>query len=191
MTQLSASVTPLTAKQTLPPPGEVFLNDKRISDHTQIIIGDKSAFAANNSKDPRSYGLPPDGKFILLRTSGDGSGGMILLERGRFSDSIVDLRPADGAEAWRYTSKGRLTKNWTVNHRGDVAIVETISSPVSSALLVLNGETGEVRSQVPFPISSSTINGYRCQDPIHNVLKSVRPSPSGSVFTSADSDMYI
>ncbi len=191
MTRLSSSATPLTSKQILPPPGEVFLNDQRISDHTQIIIGDKSAFAANNSTDPNSYGLPPDGKSILLRTSGDGSGGIFLLERGRFRDSIVDVSSTNGSESWRYTSKGRLAKNWSVNHQGDVAIVETISSPVSSALLILNGTTGEVRFRIAFPISSSTINGFRCQDPVHNVLKSVRPSLSGSVFTSTDSNMYI
>jgi outer membrane protein assembly factor BamB len=132
-----------------------------------------------------------DGKSILLRASGDDSGGMILLERERFRDSLLDLNPANGSELWRYRSEGRLTKNWTANGNGDVGIVETLARPASSALLILNAKTGQVRFRIPFPISSSTIDGYRCIDPQHNILKSFRPSLSGSVFTSNDSNIYV
>jgi outer membrane protein assembly factor BamB len=132
-----------------------------------------------------------DGKSILLRASGDDSGGMILLERERFRDSLLDLNPANGSELWRYRSEGRLTKNWTANGNGDVGIVEALANPASSALLILNAKTGQVRFRIPFPISSSTIDGYRCIDPQRNILKSFRPSLSGSVFTSNDSNIYV
>jgi hypothetical protein len=144
-----------------------------------------------SAADPSSYGLPVDGKSILLRASGEDSGGMILLERGRFRDSLVDLNPADGSELWRYRSDGRLAKNWTANGNGDVGIVESLAKPASSALLILNAKPGQIRFRIPFPISSSTIDGYRCIDPQRNILKSFRPSLSGSVFTSNDSNIYV
>jgi outer membrane protein assembly factor BamB len=190
-TQLSSSASPLTLKNTLPAPGQVFQNDALVSDHSMFIIGEKSAFAGNNSTDPSSYGLPPDGKSILIHATGDYAGSMIFLERGRFRDSLVDLNPADGSELWRYRSEGRLAKNWTANGNEDVGIVEVLTKPASSALLILNATTGKVRSRIPFPISTSTIDGYKCKDPGRNVLKSLRPSLAGSVFTSNDSNMYV
>jgi outer membrane protein assembly factor BamB len=191
MTHLVSSASPQTLKHTLPAPGQVFQNEALLSDHSMFIIGEKSGFALNNATDPSSYGLPMDGKSILLRASGEDSGGMILLERGRFRDSLVDLNPADGSELWRYRSEGRLAKNWTANGNGDVGIVEALAKPASSALLILNAKTGQIRFRIPFPISSSTIDGYRCIDPQRNILKSVRPSLSGSVFTSNDSNIYV
>jgi outer membrane protein assembly factor BamB len=191
MTHLVSSASPQTLKHTLPAPGQVFQNEAVVSDHSMFILGEKSGFALNNSTDPSSYGLPMDGKSILLRASGEDSGGMILLERGRFRDSLVDLNPTDGSELWRYRSEGRLAKNWTANGNGDVGIVEALAKPASSALLILNAKTGQVRFRIPFPISSSTIDGYRCIDPQRNILKSFRPSLSGSVFTSNDSNIYV
>jgi outer membrane protein assembly factor BamB len=142
MTHLASSASPSTLKQTLPAPGQVFQNEAIVSDHSMFIIGEKSAFALNNATNPGSYGLPMDGKSILLRASGEDSGGIILLERGRFRDSLVDLNPTDGSELWRYRSEGRLTKNWTANWNGDVGIVEALAKPASSALLILNAKTG-------------------------------------------------
>lgn len=193
MTRLSSTASPASLKNTLPPPGEVFQNQAVLSDHSMFIIGVKGGFAGNNSTDPRFYGLPEDGKSILIRAVGEFSGGLLLVERGRFRDSIADLSPADGSELWRFRSEGRLTKNLTANFNGDgdIGIVETLAKPPSSALLILNAKTGQVRFRIPFPISSSTIDGYRCQDPQHNVLKSLRPSVSGSVFTSNDGNIYV
>jgi hypothetical protein len=191
MTHLSSTASPLTLKHALPEPGEVFLNQARISDHSQFIIGDKSSFVLNNSTDPSFYNLPVDGKWILIGYAPDESGGIILLERGRFQDSLVDLAAADGRESWRYRSEGRLSKHWTIHYSGDVGIVETLKQPASSALLILGADTGQVRFRIPFPTSSSTIDGFRCTDPQRNVLKSVRPSLSGSVFTSEDSNIYV
>jgi hypothetical protein len=187
---LSSNASPSALLHVLPPSGEVTLNDQIMSDHSVFIIGEKSGFAANNSTDPTTQGLPPDGKSLLLQITGDAVGGILLLERGRFRDSLIDIA-ADGHEAWRYRSKGRLSKNWTANFDSNVAIVETLSKPVSSALLVLNGATGQPRFQIPFPISSSTINGFRCQDARRNVLKSYRPSVAGTVFTNSDSNIYV
>jgi outer membrane protein assembly factor BamB len=191
MTTLASSASPATLKHTLPAPGQVFQNEAMVSDHSMFLIGDKLNYFANNATDPSSYGLPVDGKSILLRAIGDFSGGLTLLERGRFRDSLVELNPADGSELWRYRSEGRLSKNWTANMNGAVGIVETLAKPASSALLILNVKTGQVRFRIAFPISSSTIDGYRCQDAQHNILKSFRPSVSGSVFTFEDSNMYV
>jgi outer membrane protein assembly factor BamB len=191
MTHLSSTASPLTLNHTLPAPGEVFQNQTRISDHSQFILGDKGGFAGNNATDPSAYNLPVDGKSILLRATGNFSGGLVLLERGRFRDSLVNLSPGDGSEVWRFRSEGRLTKNLTANYNGHIGIVETIAKPASSALLIINVKTGQVRFRIPFPISSSTIDGFRCTDPQHNILKSVRPSLSGSVFTSDDTNIYV
>jgi hypothetical protein len=188
---LASGASPLTLKHALPEPGQVFQNDALVSDHSMFIIGEKSSFALNNATDPSSYGLPLDGKSILLRVSGDDAGGLILLERGRFRDSLVDLKPSDGSELWRYRSEGRLAKNWTVNASGEVALVEELAKPASSALLIFDAQTGQMRFRIPLPISSSTIDGYKCMEGQHNVLKSVRPSRAGSVFTSTDGNMYV
>jgi outer membrane protein assembly factor BamB len=191
MTRLSSSASPLTLKHSLPTPGQVFQNEALVSDHSLFIIGEKTGFAQNNATDPTFYGLPMDGKSILLRASGENSGGIILLERGRFRDSLVDLNPTDGSELWRYRSEGRLAKNWTANGHGDVGIVEELANPASSALLIIHAKTGQVRFRIAFPVSSSTIDGYRCIDPQRNILKSFSPSLSGSVFTSNDNTIYV
>jgi outer membrane protein assembly factor BamB len=191
MTRLASRGSPLTLKQTLPAPGQVFQNQTLVSDHAMFIIGTKSAFVANNATDLDSLGLPPDGQSILLHAAGDAAGGIVLLERGRLRDSLVALNPADGTELWRYRSAGRLGKSWTTNWSGDVGIVETLERPASSALLVLNATTGQIHFRIPFPASSSTIDGYRCSDPQRNILKSLRPSPSGSVLTSSDGNIYV
>src|SRR6266478_4140736 len=189
MTHLSSSANPLTLKQDLVPYGQTFLNGELLSNVRQILIGSKTFFATTGRPEFSAPGLPSDGNSILLRGSGDRFGGLLLLERGRFRDSLLDLRAADGTESWRYRSAGRLSKNWTVNQSGDVGIVETLPKPISAALLVLNGKTGEVRYRIPFPVSSSTINGFKCTNT--NILSNLRPSPAGSVFTSADGDMYL
>jgi PQQ-like domain len=191
MIHLASCASPSTLKHALPLPGQVFQNDALVSDHSMFIIGEKSAFAGNNATDPTALGLPPDGQSILLRATGDASGGMIFLERGRFRDSLVDLNPADGSELWRYRSEGRLAKNWTANWNLDVGIVETLAKPASSALLIINAKTGQIHSRIPFPLSSSTIDGYKCTDPQRNILKSLRPSTAGSVFTSSDANIYV
>jgi outer membrane protein assembly factor BamB len=191
MTHLVSMANAAALKHTLPPPGQVLENDALVRNRSMFIIGEKNAFLATNASDPSSYGLPMDGKSILLHASPDGFGGMILLERGRFRDSLVDLKFADGSELWRYRSEGRLTNEWTVNHNGDVGIVESLASPPSSALLILHGQTGQIRFRIPFPVSSSTIDGYRCTEPQRNILKSLRPSLSGSVFTNTDDNMYV
>jgi hypothetical protein len=191
-TQLDAMASPAALKMQLPPVGETTLNHQRISDHTQILIGDNNTFfAANNSSDPSHYGLPPDGKYILLRICGANSGGIYLLERGRFRDMIVKLDPANGKQNWEYSSPGRLTNSWTVNSGDDIGIVETIPSPPSAAFLILDGETGSAKFRIPFPASSSTLTGIRCSDPIRNVFSNVRPSVSGSPFTNTDGNMYV
>jgi len=191
MTQLASGASPLTLRQHLPEPGQIFENDVQVSDHSTFIIGPKVSYAVNQATNPSSYGLPADGKSILLRASGDDSGGIVLLERGRFRDFLVDLNPANGSDVWRYHSEGRLAKNWTVSWDGDVGIVETLPKPASSALLILNARTGKVRFRIPFPISSSTVDGFKCKDPKRNMLKSIRPSRAGSVFTSNDGNMYV
>lgn len=188
--RLDSNASPETLHHTLVPSGEVYLNQQLVGEHSQFILGGENAFAANNPSDPSAYGLPPDGKFILLRISGDNSSGIILLERGRFRDSLVDIS-SNGKEVWRFRSEGRLAKDWTVNYQGDIAIVETKSSPSSSALLLLEASTGQIRSKIPFPLSSSTVNGFRCTDTRHNVLSSIRPSLAGSIFTNLDGNIYI
>lgn len=191
LAHLASSGSPSTLKHTLTAPGQVFQNGALVSDHSTFIIGEKSAFIANNPGELSDRGLPLDGRSFLLHAVGDDSGGLILLERGRFRDSLVNLSPADGSEVWRYRSEGRLDKSWTVNFDGNIGIVETLTKPISSALLILNAETGRPRSRVSFPVSSSTIDGFRCTDPQRNVLKSLRPSRSGSVLTSTDGNIYV
>jgi hypothetical protein len=191
-TELNATASPAALKTQLPPVAETTMNHERISDHTQIFIGDQDrAFAVNNSSDPSHYGLPADGKYILVRICGANSGGSYLLERGRFRDMIVKLDPADGKQNWAYQSAGRLTNSWTVNANDDIGIVETISSSPSSAFLMIDGETGGAKFKIPFPPSSSTLAGVRCSDPIRNVLRNLRPSVSGSPLTNTDGNMYL
>jgi len=48
----------------------------------------------------------------------------------------------------------------------------------------LNAGTGQMRFRIPFPTSTSTIDGFRCKDSRRNVLKSVSPSEFGAVLTS-------
>jgi hypothetical protein len=191
-TELNAMASPAALKTQLPPVAETTMNHERINDHTQILIGDNgTAFAANNSSDPSHYGLPRDGKYILVRICGANSGGIYLLERGRFRDMIVKLDPADGKQNWAYQSPGRLTNSWTVNANDDIGIVETISNPPSSAFLMLDGKIGSPKFKFPFPDSSSTLAGVRCSDPKRNILNNVRPSVSGAPFTNTDGNMYL
>ena len=191
LTHLTCMASPATLQHRMPAPGQVFLNEALVNSNSMFILGQKNAFLATNSHDPSAYGLPIDGQFILVRTSSDSAGGMIYLERGRFRDSLGDLSPADGNEAWRYRSAGRLAEEWTVNPQGTIGIVETLSNPPSSALLILDGTTGQSRFRIPFPISSSTLDGFRCTDPQRNVLKSLRPAVSGAVMSSIDGNMYV
>ena len=190
--ELDATASPAGLKIRLPPFGELLMNHQRISDHTQILIGSNDTFfAGNNSTDPSRYGLPVDGKYILIRICGANSGGIYLLERGRFHDRIVKLNAADGKQDWVYPSAGRLGDSWTVNANDDVGIAETLSSPPSSAFLVVDGQTGSTKFKIPFPVSSSTLTGVRCTDPTNNVLTNIRPTISGSPFTNADGNMYL
>lgn len=189
MTHLSSTASPLTLKQHLPPFARTFFNGEVVTSLRQILTGDPSLFASFEHPELNAPGLPLDGSSILSRASPDDFGGLLLLERGRFRDSLSDLDAGDGHESWRYRSDGRLSKNWSVNRQGDVAIVEYLSQPVSSALLVLNGKTGEVRFRIPFPVSSTIINGFKCSN--SNVLSNIRSSPAGSVFTSSDDNMYV
>ena len=59
----------------------------------------------NNDTDPSHYDLPMDGKNILVRAVGDFSGGLLLLERGRFRDSLVRLAPMTGAKVGGFNPK--------------------------------------------------------------------------------------
>lgn len=190
MRRLSSTATPLTFQHVLPPSGDLYLNQQVVNDHAYFIIGAKSAFAGVNPTDLNKLGLPPDGQAILLHLEGDFSGGVQLLERGRFRDSLLSIAP-DGHEAWRYKSQGRLSQSWTSNSSNSVGIVETLSNPPSAALLILNANTGQVSFKIDFPQSSSTINGFRCTDARRNVFTSLRPSNAGSVFTSTDDDIYV
>jgi outer membrane protein assembly factor BamB len=186
---LASSASPSTLKHALPDlGGQTTLKGQPLDNVRQILLGDKSAFATTGRVSPNSLGLPLDGKSILLNDTGDGFGGLLLLERGRFRDSIVDLNGADGRELWRYRSTGRLSKEWTVNYEGDVGIVETLTEPPSAALLMLDGKTGDVRFKIPFPNSSTTIYNFTCTP--GNTLVNLRPSRAGSVFTSSDGSMY-
>jgi hypothetical protein len=189
MTRISSMASPDTLKQTMLDIGQLYLNKTRINDLSQMLIGKNRAFVG--STNGPVAGLPIDGKSILLRRCGGSLGDLVLLERARFRDSLVSLSAADGREVWRFQSEGRLAKDWTINLQGDVGIVETMTNPVSSSFLVLSGTTGGVRYRIPFPESSSTINGFRCQDPIRNILTNIRPSRAGSVFTSTDGNMYL
>ena len=187
--QLSSYGKP-EAKDTLAPAGQIFLNENKVNSLAELADGPiPQGLAAPPT--PDHFQLPPDGQSLLLRVSGAESGDLLILERGRFRDSLVQISAADGNERWRYRSRGRLVNEWTVNFEGDVAIVETNSSPVSSSLLLLKGSTGELRAQITLPLSSTTIDGFRCKDPVHNLLVNKRISPAGSVFTSSDGNMYM
>ena len=190
---LTSSASPSTLNHTLPPAGELFEDGKLVSgDHTVSLLGEKDrVFVGNNPSNPDSLRLPAEGKSILLHAAGQADGGILLLERGRLVDSLVNLNPADGSELWRYDSRGRLSKNWTSNENMDIGIVEELSKPPSSALTVINARTGGVRFRIPFPVSSSTVDGYRCQGPHPVILKNLRPSVAGAMLTSSDGNMYV
>jgi hypothetical protein len=189
-THLTSSASPITLKQALPDIGELFLNQTRINGLAELFVGD-SGVAALKSRGPDSLGLPIDGKRILVRECGGYFGDLLILERGRFRDSLVSLSPIDGSERWRFNSSGRVGRDWTVNLQGDIGITETSVDPLSSAFVIVGGSTGNVIHRIPLPASSTTINGVRCKDPIHNVLKNVRASRVGSVFTNTDGNMYL
>jgi hypothetical protein len=189
MTRISSTASPDTLKQTMPDIGQLYLNKTRINDLSQMLIGNNRVFIG--STNGPVTGLPIDGRSILLRRCGGSFGDLVLLARGRFRDSLVSISAADGSEVWRFQSEGRLAKDWTINLQGDVGIVETKTNPLSSSFLVLSGTTGGVRYRIPFPESSSSISGFRCQDPIRNILTDIRPSRAGSVFTSTNGNMYL
>src|SRR5580704_816623 len=189
MTRISSTASPDTLKQTMPDIGQLYLNKTRINDLSQMLIGNNRVFIG--STNGPVTGLPIDGRSILLRRCGGSFGDLVLLARGRFRDSLVSISAADGSEVWRFQSEGRLAKDWTINLQGDVGIVETKTNPLSSSFLVLSGTTGGVRYRIPFPESSSSISGFRCQDPIRNILTDIRPSRAGSVFTNTDGNMYL
>jgi outer membrane protein assembly factor BamB len=187
---LRASASPTTLKHTLPDIGEIFLNETRINNLSELFARD-SRTSYINAPTPDSFGLPADGKRMIVREGGGGGGDLLILERGRFRDSLVSLSPTDGSEAWRFDSPGRLGQDWTVRYNGDIGITETQVGPVSSALLVINGTTGIVSHRIPIPESSTTINGTRCKDPVPSVLKNIRASRAGAIFTSADGSMNL
>ena len=190
--QLNATANPADLKMQLAPVGLTMMNNQTVSDHTQLLIGDNNTFfAASNPRDPSHYGLLADGKYALIRICGANSGGIYLLERGRFRDLIVKLDPASGKENWEYRSEGHLTNSWTVNSNDDIGIVETISKAPFASFVIVDGTTGSAKFRMPFPTSSSTLTGVRCSDPVQNVLSNVRPSVSGSPFTNTDGNMYL
>jgi outer membrane protein assembly factor BamB len=185
---LSSSASPTTLKSPIPPGGNMYLNDQAVT-MADVQSGFKEPLVSTMQTQLSSPGLPLDGKSILLRTSGDDFGSLLVLEGGRFRDSIVNISPVDGSEVWRYRSEGRLARNWAANYLGDVGIVETLAKPISSGLVVLNGKTGEVRFRIPFPPVTTIIKGFKCVN--SNVLHSLGPAPAGSVFTSVDGNMYV
>jgi hypothetical protein len=185
---LSSSASPTTLKRPSSRGGKIYLNDQILT-MADVQSGFKDPLVSTIQPQLNSPGLPIDGKTILLRTSGDDFGGLLVLEGGRSRDSMVDISPVDGSEVWRYRSEGRLARNWTVNYQGDVGIVETLAKPISSGLIVINGKTGEVRFRIPFPPVTTTIKGFKCVN--SNVLRSLGPAPAGSVFTSVDGDIYV
>lgn len=190
MRRLAANATLQGFEHTLQPSGEIYLNQSLVSDHAHFILGKGQNFMGMTPADPSTQGLPIDGQTMLIGIEGDSNGGLMLLERGRFRDSLVDIG-LDGHEVWRYSSQGRLQRNWTANLDNNVAIVETLSHPLSSALVLLDESTGELHSQIPFPESSSTINGFPCSAASPGVYKSLRASVAGSVMTNSDRNIYV
>ena len=191
-TELEAAASPASLKIQLPVVAQTSMNDEPISNHTQIILGEgQIAFAANNPTDPSHYGLPLDGKYILMRICGADDGGIYLFERGRFRDRMVKLNPTDGKQSWSYLSAGHLMNSWTVDTNDDVGIVETVATPPSSAFLVIDGALGLLKNKIAFPASSSTMTGVRCTDPTRNILTNLRPSVAGSPFTNTDGNIYL
>jgi outer membrane protein assembly factor BamB len=180
--------SPTTLKNLVPYVGQLFLNKTEIHSLSELFGKEKGFVDAPN---PQGAGLPVDGQTIWVHQGGGADGDLLYLERGRFHDSLVSLSPTDGTERWRFKSNGRLAEDWTVNFQGNIGIVENLWNPISSGLLVIDGKTGEVRSRVALPESSTTINGTRCQDPVRNVLRNVRSSRAGSVFTSVDGNIYL
>jgi hypothetical protein len=180
--------SPTTLKNLVPFVGQLFLNQTEIHSLSELFGKEKGLIDAPN---PHGTGLPIDGQTIWVHQCGGADGDLLYLERGRFHDSLVSLSPIDGAERWRFKSSGRLTEDWTVNFSGNIGIVENLWNPISSAVLLIDGKTGEVRSRVPIPESSTTINGTRCQDPGHNVLRNLRSSRTGSLFTNVDGNIYL
>src|SRR6267378_2132178 len=143
-TQLSSSASPLTLHSVIPAVGEMTLNQQRINNLHDLFPNDPR-FPTGSPPGVSSLSLPIDGKSILVHDSGDNFGGLLLLERGRFRDSLVDLNPADGSESWRYRSEGRLNTNWTVNYHGDIGVVELLGVSPYGSLIVIDGHSGAVR----------------------------------------------
>jgi hypothetical protein len=190
LAHLSSMASPLNLKRRqLPTSGKLYLAGKELKGSRDMLLGEDHTFFLGGLSDDGSIGLKPGEAPVFVRDSGDDWGGLVFLERSPVSDALVDLSGSNGSESWRFTSAGRLAANWTVNQEGDVAVVETLCSPASASLLVLDGHSGAIRFRVPFPTSSSKVENFKCID--RNEILNVRASRAGSVFTSTDGKMYV
>jgi hypothetical protein len=190
LAHLSSLVSPETLKRkTLPPMGKTVWQNEPQNYIRDILLRDGGGFFAARATDAQIAAVfPSPGQTIFIYDCGDHFGGLLFLERGATSDSLVELG-ADGNEAWRYRSQGRLTDSWTVNYDGDVGIVETLPAAPASGLLIVSGTTGAVRFRIPFPSSSTTLTHLKCEP--QNTISTVRPSQSGSPLTSVDGNIYL
>jgi len=190
LAHLAAIASPLDLKRrTLPKSGKLYLAGKELKGSHDMILGEDHTVFVSGLPEDGSIGLKPRDAPVFVRDSGDDWGGLLFLERSPASDALVDLSSANGSESWRFASAGRLAANWTVNLEGDVAVVETLYNPPSASLLVLDGHTGAIRFRIPFPTSSSKLENFKCIN--GNEILNVRASPTGSVFTSRDGQMYV
>jgi hypothetical protein len=190
MAHLQATGSPETIKRkSLSPVGKTVTEHGTPVNIDQMLLLEGDVVAAlRNSPQSKAKELPAAGHPIFVHECGDDYGGLLYLERASSSDSLVDLG-SGGSEMWRYQSAGRLRDSWTVNYNGDVGIVETLQDPPSSSLLVVNGQTGEIRFRFPIPTSSTTLNGVKCITGA--TLKNTRPSQDGSPFTNTDGNIYL
>jgi hypothetical protein len=190
LAHLSSMVSPETLKRkTLPPMGKTIWHNQPQNDIRDILLRDGGGFFAARSTDAQiAAAFPSPGQTIFIYDCGDHFGGLLFLERGATSDSLVELG-ADGNEAWRYRSQGRLTDSWTVNYEGYVGIVETLQAVPASGLLIVNGTTGAVRLRIPFPNSSTTLTHLKCEP--QNTISTVRPSQSGAPLTLENGSIYL
>jgi len=190
MAHLTSVASPSTLKRkALPAFGKTISQDGLQEDVVDLLLGDGGGFfESRSSPAARASSSSSRGQSMLVHDSGDGSGGLLLLERGASHDDLVDLG-LKGTEAWRYHSAGRLVDSWTVNQEEDIGIVEILPAGPASSLLVLNGNTGEVRFRIPIPNSSTTISGLKCEE--GSFLTNTRPSRTGAPFTSEGGNIYL
>lgn len=191
MTRLSSLAGPSRLGQEVSPPqGRTLLHGQPVDNVGQLLLGEGGTFfAIMNPKAGKDPAIPPEGQSFLVRVVGDSSGGLILVERGHSNDSIVDISAKDGSEAWRYNSVGRFGKDLTVTFNNQIGIVETEADIPSSSLIVLDGQTGKLLYRNPFPTSSTTVKGLKCI--AGNDIINLRPSRAGSIFSSADGNIYV